>query len=210
MRDVLVEGGGAQRVGSEYVLRAVLKKKALAARLPDGRALASIEIRWPAAAPDEKRSQSIRARLEVVVIDDFAPARQAVDRLLAKQPALFDNAPLARASLMRALFSELGMAERSWCCVDDTDMPPAVLDPPEVSASALAKREWQPLFRYCAMCHLTHEQFPPNFLSGDAKPEWRRICASARRACWCGFRLGARQSTSASNHPCRRRLLCRR
>jgi hypothetical protein len=167
-RDVVFETGSAQRLGSEYVLHGVLKANGLAARLPDGRALASAEIRWSAGTSEERQSNSVDARFEVVVLDDFALVRQAVGRLVAKQPALFDGAPLVRARLMRALFSELGMAERSWCCAEDSDMPPPVLDPPEVSASAIEKHEWQPLFRYCAMCHLTHEQFPPNFLSGDA------------------------------------------
>ena len=94
--------------------------------------------------------------------------RHAIDRLLAKQPSLFEEGPLVRANLMRALFSELGMPERGWCCTDDTDMPPAQLDPATFNIGALEKREWQPLFRYCALCHLTREQFPPSFLSGDA------------------------------------------
>ena len=166
VRDVLLDGS-VQRTGAENRMRAIPTMKGLAARLPDGRALESIEIRWLAETAEEKQSRPMEARVEVTVIDDFALARRAVDRLLAKQPALFDGAPLARASLMRALFSELGMAERSWCCLDDAGMPPAALDPPDVSASALAKPELRPLIHYCAMCHLTHEQFPPNFLSGD-------------------------------------------
>jgi hypothetical protein len=47
-------------------------------------------------------------------------------------------------------------------------MPSAQLDPPEVNAGAIGKREWQPFFRYCGLCHLAREQFPPNFLAGDA------------------------------------------
>ncbi len=178
VRDVLLDGS-IRRVGSEYRMRAVPKRKGLEARLPDGRALESIEIRWLAETPKAKESRPLEARVEVIVIDDFALARRAVDRLLAKQPSLFDTAPLARASLMRALFSELGMAERSWCCLDDAGMPPATLDPPEVSASALAKPELVPFIHYCAMCHLTHEQFPPNFLSGDSNrvAENLRQCA---------------------------------
>jgi hypothetical protein len=187
VRDILIEGEGAKRVGSEYVWRGVLKKAALAARLPDGRALESVEIRWPAQGQEDKGSKSTQARFEVTVIDDFASVRQAVRQLLAKQPALFDNLPLARATLMRALFSELGMPERSWCCFDEAGMPPAMLDPPAVSASAVAKREWQPFFHYCAMCHLTNEQFPPNFLSGDAA----RVAESLRQ---CAPRMLVRLS----------------
>jgi hypothetical protein len=168
VRDLAFETEGAQRSGSDYVLRGVLKANGLAARLPDGRVLAGAEIRWPATASEERPSKSSDVHFQVVLLDDFALVRQGVRRLLAKQPSLFDDAPLVRPSLMSALFSELGMAERSWCCVDDADMPPPMLDPSEANASALEKREWQPFFQYCAMCHLTHEQFPPNFLSGDA------------------------------------------
>ena len=176
VRDVLLKGS-IQRVGSEYRLRAVPKRKGLGARLPDGQALENIQIRWLAETLGAKQSKRLEVRVEV--IDDFALARRAIDRLLAKQPGLFDTAPLARTSLMRALFSELGMAERSWCCLDDSGMPPVTLDPPEVSASALAKPELLPFVHYCAMCHLTREQFPPNFLSGDANrvTENLRQCA---------------------------------
>jgi hypothetical protein len=124
-----------RRVGSEYRLHATAKRKGRSALLPDGRALASVEIRWPAAAPEATHSNPVEARVEIAVLDDFALARRVVDGLLARQPALFDDVPLVRADLMRALFSELGMPERSWCCSDDTGMPPAMLDPPDVSAS---------------------------------------------------------------------------
>jgi hypothetical protein len=88
---------------------------------------------------------------------------------------------------MRALFSEVGMPERSWCCLDDADMPPAMLDPPEVSPGALEVPEWQPFFKFCAMCHLTNERFPPNFLSGDAS----RVAENLRR---CAPRMLVRLS----------------
>jgi hypothetical protein len=168
IRDAVFSGGTVRRTGSEYLLRATLKRKGLTARLSDGRALASVEIRWPAGGKDTNQSKAVEARIEVVVLEDFALLRRAVDRLLDQQPALFDDGPLVRANLMRALFSELGMSERSWCCADDTGMPPAMLDPPEVSANAFEDPDLQPFFRYCATCHLTRERFPPNFLSGDA------------------------------------------
>jgi hypothetical protein len=189
VRDVALDNGTVRRVGAAYLMRASPRRKGLGARLPDGRALESVEIRWATAAPAEKDLRPVEARVEVVVVDDFVLVRQSVDRLLAQQPWLFDDAPLARARLMRALFSELGLAERSWCCVDSADMPPAMLDIPEAGANALAERELQPFFRYCAMCHLTREQFPPNFLSGDAAQlaENLRQCAPrmlVRLAAW--------------------------
>jgi hypothetical protein len=190
LREVSFEADAVRQVGSEYVLRAVpKKKKGLQPRLHDGRALESVEVRWPAGMPEPKRSGPIEARIEVVVVDDFARARQAVDRLLVRQPALFDDVPLARANLMRALFTELGMTERSWCCVDDSDMPSPAMDLAEVSASAIRNPELQPFFHYCGTCHLTRERYPPNFLSGSANQvaESLRQCAPrilARLSAW--------------------------
>jgi hypothetical protein len=169
LRDLVIAGESAQSAGAWHVLRTAPEKDGLAARLPDGRVLASIEIRWLAGVRGANPSRSVDAQFEAVVLDDFAMVRGAVDRLLEQQPALFDDGPLVRARLMRALFSELGMPQRSWCCIDDTGMPPAMLDTPEVDATAIAAPALQPFFRYCAMCHLTHERFPPNFLTGNAR-----------------------------------------
>jgi hypothetical protein len=178
LRDLAFHGERLQQSGSGYLLRVIPKKGGLAARLPDGRALARIQIRWPVAA-DADSAKPIAASVEIVVLDDFALVRQAIDRLLARQASLFDDGPLVRTTLLRALFSELGMPERSWCCVDDHGMPPALTEMVEMNASAIEKREWQPLFQYCALCHLTGEQFPPNFLAGDARQvaENLRQCA---------------------------------
>jgi len=165
--DAVFDGGSVQRLGTDRVLTAVPKKKEVGVRLSDGRALESVEIRWHAAATNDRDVAPTEAHVAVVVVDDFALVRQAIDRLLQTQPWLFDSAPLARANLMRALLLELGSKERSWCCVDSLDMPPAELDAAEASASAIAAPGSQPFFRYCANCHLTHEQFPPNFLWGE-------------------------------------------
>jgi hypothetical protein len=168
VRDLILESGPAQRSGAEFLLRAVAKRNGLTARLPDGRALAGITIRWPAETAQTQAPKPIEAHFEVVVLDDFSLVNQAIRRLLAGQPSLFDDGPLVRVNLLRALFAELGMAERKWCCAHDADMPSAVLDIAQMSASAIQRREWQPLFRYCARCHLTREQFPANFLAGNA------------------------------------------
>jgi hypothetical protein len=198
-RELAVAGKGAQRVGTEHVLHGVSRKGAFAARLPDGRALASVEIRLAAGAPIRKSPATTPARLEVVVLDDFALVREAIGRLLAKQPSLFDDGPLVRSNVMPALFSELGMYERSWCCVDDSAMQPAAVDVPELSASALEVREWQPMIQYCAVCHLTREQFPPNFLAGDVN----RVAENLRH---CAPRILVR--LSAWGIPEERRVKC--
>lgn len=178
LRDLLLDGKVAHPAGTHYTLRAIPKKNGSSARLPNGNALASVQIRWPAASGAD-RSKPVMAHIEIVVLNDFARVRQAIDRLLARQPSIFDFGPLVRATLMRALFSELGMPERSWCCIDDADMPPARLDLAEINTETFERPEWQPFFRYCAACHLTREEFPPNFLAGDTRQvaENLRQCA---------------------------------
>jgi hypothetical protein len=172
-------------------------------RLSDGRAVESVEMRWREGRINEKSVAPMEARVTVVVVDDFAPVRQAIDGLLATQPWLFDNAPLARASLMRALFRELGSNERSWCCVDSADTPPAELDAAEASASAISVPGLQPFFRYCSTCHLTHEQFPPNFLWGDETrvAENLRQCASRMLVRLTAWRTPAEQRVKSPMPP---------
>jgi len=193
LRDVDLTGGAAQRTDAGYVLSAVPKKAALTTRLPDGRRLARVTIRWNAnvdknniGGTDTERTdtdrtgidqtgnaQSSGAVFEATVIDDFEQVQQAIDRLLKKRAALFDSAPAMRAQLMPALLAELESAgqlspETTWCCIDDNGMPPAMLDVPKGDAAVLADDKLQPFYRYCATCHFTAERFPPNFLSGKA------------------------------------------
>jgi len=187
LRDIPFEHTPVQRVGSEYILHAAAKGQTLAARLPDGRSLTAFEVRWPVTAA--KEAEPLAATIEISVTDDFALARQAVDRLLEKHPSVFDEAPLARSRLMRALSSELGMPDRAWCCADDDAMPPAQVDQAVVNPSAIAQHELQPFFRYCSVCHLTRETFPPNFLAGDERQvaAYLRQCAPrmlVRLAAW--------------------------
>lgn len=179
VRAAALTDASVRTAAGQSALHAVPMHRGLAARLPDGRLLASIEIRWPASAPAAKPPKPIEAQFEAIVIDDFALVQRAMQRLLVTQPAVFDDGPLVRANLMRALSSELGMPARKWCCANDADMPPPRVDVPELDASAVGHPALQPFFRHCAMCHPGHEQFPPNFLAGDAGrvTETLRQCA---------------------------------
>lgn len=195
LRDVDLTGSPVQSTNAGYVVHAIPKKTALATRLHDGRRLAGMEIRWSAEPVQDGKAQPIDAQFEAVVVDDFALVQAAIDRLLEKQPALFDNVPLIRARLMPALLAELGAPEesapeksppeesfdskKSWCCVDNTGIPTATLDVPEADAAVLVNEKLQPFFRYCATCHFTGERFPSNFLSGKASQvaENLRRCA---------------------------------
>ena len=195
IRDLQLTGEAARRIGADHVLRAMPRARPLAPRLPDGRSLAGVEIRWTEA----KASAPVTAQITIVLADDFMLVRRAVDRMLAAQPSLFDDVALARAPLMGALSAALGMPERLWCCADDSRMPPARLDPPQVSASALEHPELQPFFRACATCHFSQERFPPNFLTGDASQVERNLrqCAPrmlVRLAAW--HTAGARRTKS--------------
>jgi hypothetical protein len=182
LRDVVLTGSPAQSTDAGYVLRLVPKKAALTTRLPDGRRLAQVEIRWDGETEQSAATQGA-PQIEAMVVDDFAPVYRAIDRLLEQQPELFDGVALMRARLMPALLAELSTAGKSspekqlpgknspantWCCVNASAMPPPVLDAPEVDVAAVSDEKLQPFFRYCASCHFTGERFPPNFLSGKA------------------------------------------
>jgi hypothetical protein len=189
VRDVELTGSPAQLIDSGYVLQAAPKKAAHTTRLPDGRRLESVEIRWSASFDQTASAQDVQAQFDAIVIDDFSPVNRAIDQLLQNQPALFDDVPLMRARLMPALLANLDLADQSstentslhqsWCCIDDTAMPSPTIEAPEVDPAAMNDEKLQPFFRYCAMCHFTAEQFPPNFLSGKASrvKENLRHCA---------------------------------
>lgn len=192
LRDVDITADPAQMTATGYVLRAIPKLAPLTTRLPDGRRLAGVEIRWNDRAAKESEAKPLDVQFEATVMDDFAPVRQAVDRLLETRPALFDRAPLMRAQLMPALLAELDLSGKpissnSWCCTDDAGMPSPKLDAPEVDVAVLNDEKLQPFFRYCATCHYTGERFPPNFLSGEA----RQVAENLRR---CAPRMLARIS----------------
>ncbi len=198
VRDITLSGGSVQRAGPDLLLRAALTRQDLTARLADGRALASIEIRWSAGATDAGVSKPIDVHVEAVVVDDFTLIQQAIDRLLAKQPALFDDGPFVRAGVLRALFLELGTSERSWCCAEAGDMPPPRVDAATLDASAIADPQLRPFFRYCALCHLTNERFPPNFLTGSAIRVARALRQCAPRM---QVRLGAWHAPTGIKSP---------
>jgi hypothetical protein len=91
----------------------------------------------------------------VTVVEDFAPARAAIDS--ANWPA----APFSREQVRAAL----GLKPRAQCCAIQRlpmardDIAPAQTLAPEAEA----------FVGPCARCHRTAERAPPNFLAGDAQ-----------------------------------------
>ena len=144
----------------------------LTARLPDGRALKRVELRWH----DDAEGQAV-----LTVVDDFEPLRAAVATLADDRSG---SSPLASVALSRsrvlaALSAELGLPART-CCEGGARLPSA-----EVEIDATRGVESSPvgaaLAPHCARCHRTSERFPPNFLHGNAERVTAAIAACAPR-----------------------------
>ncbi len=159
------------------------------ARLADGAAIAGIALAWkPAEARARGGVREVSARTTVTAIDDFAPVRSAV-AALASEPG--DDAPLAartfsRVRVLSALFAQLGVPAREWCCEDASRLPPAAVEAPQPPMPVDgAAAPFAAFYSLCAGCHATAERSPPNFLAGP--PE--RVVASVKH---CAPRIYAR------------------
>ena len=213
LRSIDLNVDPVQSTNGGYVLHAVPEKAPLTTRLPDGRRLTGVKVRWSADAAQDNAAQSIDARFEAIFVDDFTLVHQAIERMLEQNPELFDGVPLMRARLMPALLRELASPEQSasehtghensWCCIDDTGMPSATRDAPEIDTAAVTNEKLRPFFRYCATCHLTAEQFPPNFLSGNASQvvENLRRCAPRMLVRLSAWRTPAQQRVKSPMPP---------
>jgi hypothetical protein len=113
----------------------------------------------------------------LLVRDDVAPLQRALEALvqstLEGRTDVFARQPFRRARLFASLDEQLGAAPLHHCCLDDSDLPPAVgeaaidahesigvpPDGPPVGALNTFRR-------YCGACHHGDDGFPPNFLHG--------------------------------------------
>ena len=131
----------------------VPRSRGLAARIGSGDRIERIVV----------RRSGVKATATVTIVDDFGPARAAVEN------AQWPDAPFSRAAMRRAL----GLASLAACCEDAVGLAPPQEDvAPAMPLPAEAAAFWQ----HCAACHDTPGPFPPNFLAGDA----RRVQASLR------------------------------
>ncbi len=154
-----VAAGRVKRSANEDTLSVTPASRGQRARLRDGRAIESIDMRWKADGKGEGA---------VTVVDDLWPLRDAIAPLASRSG---NDAPLAqrafgRANIMAPLFAKLNIPYPSRCCEGrelplaeaDADAVPEVGDPPVAA-----------VFRqHCVPCHQTPERAPPNFLQGDA------------------------------------------
>ncbi|MCG8690167.1 MAG: hypothetical protein MI806_03055 [Minwuiales bacterium] len=96
----------------------------LRARLSDGNALGPIRIVW---RPDGQAAMPATA--EASIIRDFDLVATAVRAMArgteANESDALSAKPFRRASLMPALFEQLGIAPADWCCLADAHLPAA-------------------------------------------------------------------------------------
>ncbi|MGZ8268541.1 MAG: hypothetical protein ACXW20_12860 [Burkholderiales bacterium] len=143
------------------------------ARRGDGDPIDTLKVEWP--TEGNAQGHAVAGRAVVTVLHDFEPVQQAIDHMLKQNVEgstdVFSDKPFRRASLMPALFAQLGLPTLDWCCVDTTGMPPARMeshaDAGDADRAKVKPVDLQPFYRYCATCHQTAERFPPNFLQGS-------------------------------------------
>jgi hypothetical protein len=129
LTNLKIAGGGFERTDGQRRVVVQLEERAagLHARLPDGNAIRQLVIRWPLGGDP---AQGIAV---ATVADDFSMVRDAVaamaERTASGASDALAAAPMRRAALMPALFAALGADPIDWCCLDDTAMPAAALEP---------------------------------------------------------------------------------
>jgi len=170
-------------------LRLELASRGMRARLADGAAIASVELRWD---PGQVRARGgvreASGQATATAVDDFAPVRAAIAAMAAdtRDGSPLSARPFARARVMPALAAKLGIPPRDWCCDDASLLPPAVVEPEEPPMpTAGPAKELAPFYPLCASCHATSERFPPNFLAGPGE----RVVESVKH---CAVRIYAR------------------
>jgi hypothetical protein len=129
LTNLKVAGGTFDRAGGHEHLVVQLEERAagLHARLPDGNAIRALAIGWPLGG------DPAHGVVVATVADDFVMVRDAVARMrqqtLSSASDALAAAPMRRAALMPALLAALGADPIDWCCLDDTAMPAAALEP---------------------------------------------------------------------------------
>jgi len=148
-------------------------------RLLSGTAVAGIQIRWPRTTDEMfPQEEQFTGTATLTLMDDFTPVNDAISALVQqsdkKRVHVFSSEPFRGTKVMQALFSQLGLTPTDWCCDDLTNMPPVNVASSSAPAdlnlqvSLKEKAAVRSFYRYCATCHRTPSNSPPNFLYGDA------------------------------------------
>jgi dienelactone hydrolase len=164
-----------------------LSRLGLAARMPDGRRVASIAL-TPLSKdgdPVKQFSKITRAATATIkVIDDFAVVEDAIKRLSGLDHGPFADKPFHGPKTMSALFDVLNVPSTKWCCDADAPAPPLRLDtikPLETANVRIHAKSLALMTEACGTCHRTNNPHPPNFLSGSSVDALAGIRACAPR-----------------------------
>ena len=144
--------GGCDPCELKGRLRLAQKHTRLNARRADGNAIKEITFR--------------KNMARVTVTDDFSAIVNAIDAMAHEKGDAFVRKPFRRVGVMKPLFEHLGMPVITWCCLDDKNMPEAVLDVHSHGSESVPAIK--AFHQYCAGCHHGEDGFPPNFLHGSA------------------------------------------
>lgn len=166
-------------VGRAVHLVPVESRSGLRTMLPDGRMVTGLDLQLPdamvRAAINANPDAGFAGPGRLSTIAAFDPVASVVGRWVeaaAKgEPApVLDPAPFHGPRAMAALFRDLGLPARAWCCTGTVALPDIEVDEttavPEL-AVADASGLVGAFTRNCATCHRTNDIFPPNFLAGD-------------------------------------------
>jgi hypothetical protein len=168
-----VAGGRFRSGGGESMLSITPSSRGLRARLPDGRAIGQIDLRWQAGGAGEAT---------VSVTDDLGPLRDAIAAMRAEtgSDAPLAPRPFSRMRVMTALSARLGMPQGGGRTEAGRALLPAEADAGAVADTG-APSVAAPFYRHCTPCHQTPELTPPNFLHGDANRVSAALAACAPR-----------------------------
>ena len=147
-------------------------------RLPDATAVERVLLHW-------RGDMQPAAEVDLHLADDTPVLEQAVGEI-ARQTRLgesdtFGDAPLRRGALMRALFTQLGIATPPSCCDGPLPGVQPVLDIDAAGSTGDLPAPLRTFVRHCATCHDTREESPPGFLRGGADEVSRNLARCAER-----------------------------
>ncbi len=162
-------------------------------RLADGSTIQGLRIRWPR-GPDEggllPSQQQFVGTATLTVMSDFQLVDSAIASMIAQHESpfgMFADKPFRGTKAMQELFTHLGLTPTDWCCDDLTNMPPANVAmssaPADLNLQVNIKEKGavRTFYRYCATCHRTSSDSPPNFLYGDATQVRAKLTQCAPR-----------------------------
>jgi hypothetical protein len=169
LRDMAILSAPIKTRGGEHNVALPLRRGEGRVRGADGDAIERIELAWS--------ERGLEGEGAVVVHDDFAQVEHVITRMtddaIAGRFDGFSAKSFRRASLILALYSQLGVKSTVSCCLDDAGMPPPVMESFEASITPASKRladpdaaALRPFYHRCASCHQTADRVPPNFLVG--------------------------------------------